>query len=179
MFARWLGAVLVVCSAFLANHPAAAQADLALVMAVDVSASVDDQRFALQRDGVAMGLESQAVFDAIAAGPHRTIELAIIEWSEEQRVLVDWTVVRNRDDLRSVLDALRTGERPQVGWKTSVGDGIASAIALFDRAPLRADRKIIDVSGDGQQNSGKLAAEHARDAAIAEDITINGLPITS
>jgi hypothetical protein len=179
MRARWLGVVLLVASAFLASPPASAQADLALVMAVDVSASVNDERFALQRDGVAKGLESQAVFDAIAAGANRTIELAIIEWSEEQNVLVDWTVIRSRDDLRPVVEALRTGKRPRVGWKTSVGDAIAKAAALFDSAPLKADRRVIDVSGDGQQNSGKLAAGHARDAAVAQDITINGLPITS
>ncbi len=179
MLARFLCAVLLLGGSLLASRPAAAQADLALVMAVDVSASVDDERFALQRDGVAKGLESQAVFDAITAGPHGTIELAIVEWSEEQHVLVDWTVIRNRDDLRSVVNALRTGDRPHVGWKTSVGDGIARAVALFDSAPLHADRRVIDVSGDGQQNSGRLDADRARDAAIAQDITINGLPITS
>jgi hypothetical protein len=179
MIARLLGAAAFVCGLFVANHQAAAQADLALVMAVDVSSSVNDARFTLQRDGVAMALESQAMLDAIAAGRRQTIELAIVEWSEDQQVLVGWTIIHSRADLSAVANTLRTGERPHVGWKTNVGGGIAKAVALFDSAPLLADRKVIDVSGDGQQNAGKLAAEGARDAAIALDITINGLPITS
>jgi hypothetical protein len=177
LIARTLGAACLICSAFLAPFPAAAQADLALVMAVDVSSSVDDQRFALQREGIAAGLES--VLDAVSPGRGQTLELAIVEWSEEQNVLVDWTIIRSRADLDGVVHALRTAVRPNVGWKTNVGGGIAKAIALFESAPLAADRKVIDVSGDGQQNDGNLTAQRARDEAIAKEITINGLPITS
>ncbi len=181
MFARYLGAAAIAGSLFLAPHAAAAQAqaDLALVMAVDVSASINDERFKLQREGIAEGLTSRAVLDAVAAGPRQTIELAIVEWSEQQSVLVDWTVIRGRAELDAVVDALRAKERPQVGWRTNVGGGIAKAAALFDTAPLVADRRVIDVSGDGQHNIGKLTAEDARDVAVANDITINGLPITS
>ncbi len=181
MFARYLGAAAIAGSLFLAPHAAAAQAqaDLALVMAVDVSASINDERFKLQREGIAEGLTSRAVLDAVAAGPRQTIELAIVEWSEQQSVLVDWTVIRGRAELDAVVDALRAKERPQVGWRTNVGGGIAKAAALFDTAPLVADRSVIDVSGDGQHNIGKLTAEDARDVAVANDITINGLPITS
>lgn len=146
-------------------------------MAVDVSSSVDDERFTLQREGIAAGLES--VLGAVGAGPRQTIELAIIEWSEQQNLLVDWTIIRSRGDLDAVVHALRTAVRPKVGWKTNVGGGIARAIALFKSAPLAADRKVIDVSGDGQQNAGNLPAQRARDGAISKDITINGLPITS
>lgn len=174
-----LSAAMIACTMLLATLPAAAQADVALVMVVDVSSSVNEQRFKLQREGIAEGLQSRAVLDAVAGGPRQTIELAIVEWSEEQDVLVDWTIIRDRADLNAVVHALRTNARPRVGWKTNVGGGIAKAITLFDSAPLVADRKVIDVSGDGQQNYGKLAAEHARDAAVAHDITINGLPITS
>ncbi len=179
MFARFLALAGFAGALLSASHPAAAQADLALVMAVDVSASVNDERFSLQREGLAVGLGIQAVLDAIAAGPRQTIELAIVEWSEEQSVLVGWTIIRDRSDLDAVLQTLRTGERPRVGWKTNVGGGIAKAVALFDNAPLAADRLVIDVSGDGEQNYGAIAAEAARDAALAKDITINGLPITS
>ena len=66
-----------------------------------------------------------------------------------------------------------------MGWKTNIGGAIAQAVALFESAPLSADRKVIDVSGDGQQNHGKIPAERARDAAVGKEITINGLPITS
>ena len=180
MLARYFGAAALTGGLFfLAPHGAAAQADLALVMAVDVSASVDDERFKLQRDGIADGLTSRAVLDAVAGGPHATIELAIVEWSEQQNVLLDWTIIRDRADLDAVADILRRAERPQVGWRTNVGGGIAKAAALFDTAPLLADRRVIDVSGDGQHNSGTLTAEQARDLAVANDVTINGLPITS
>jgi Protein of unknown function (DUF1194) len=179
MIARTLAAAIVACGLFATARPAAAQADLALVMAVDVSSSVNEERFSLQREGIANGLESKEILNAIAGGPHQTIELAIVEWSERQYVVVDWTIIHGRADLDAVLHALRTNPRPQVGFRTNVAGGIVKAIALFDSAPLLADRKIIDVSGDGQQNDGKLAAEEARDSAVAKDITTNGLPITS
>ncbi len=179
MMVRTLAAAVLACGALIAARPAAAQADLALVLAVDVSSSINEERFGLQREGIARGLESREILDAIGGGPHQTIELAIIEWSERQHVVVDWTVIHGRADLEPVLKALRTSPRPNVGYKTNVAAGIVNASGLFETAPLLADRKIIDVSGDGQQNEGKLAAEAARDAAVAEDITINGLPITS
>jgi len=179
MTARTMALAGAACALLLAARPASAQADLALVMAVDVSSSVDDGRFSLQREGIASGLESQEILNAIAGGPHRTIELAIVEWSERQYVVVDWTVIHGRADLEAVLQALRTNPRPQVGFKTNVAGGMIEAIAMFDSAPLAADRRVIDVSGDGQQNEGNLTAEEARDAAVARDITINGLPITS
>ena len=164
----------------MSTSAALAQADLALVLAVDVSASVNDQRFNLQREGIAKGLESQPVLSALASGGHQTIELAAIEWSESQSLLLDWTIIRCRDDLDGVARTLRTRERPdQVGLRTDVGIGIAAAADLFATAPLTADRRIIDVSGDGAQNTGDLSAERARDLAVARGITINGLPITS
>jgi len=177
-FGIW-GAAIIACGILVGPHPAAAQADVALVMAVDVSSSVNEARFKLQREGIAEGLQSRAVLDAVAAGAYQTIELAIVEWSEEQDVLVDWTIIHGRADLDAVVQALRTKERPRVGWKTNVAGGIAKAIALLDSAPLLADRKVIDVSGDGRQNHGQVTAKWARDAALAKDITINGLPITS
>jgi Protein of unknown function (DUF1194) len=179
LMARRLAAAVFTCGMLLAIHSAAAQADLALVLAVDVSSSVDETRFQLQREGIAEGLLSQSVLEAVVGGPYKTIELAIVEWSEDQTVLVDWTIIRNHADLNAVAQALRSQARPGVGWKTDIGGAITKGVALFDSAPLPADRKIIDVSGDGQQNQGKIAAERARDAAVGKEITINGLPITS
>jgi hypothetical protein len=176
---RTLAAAVFTCGALLAAWPAAAQADIALVLAVDVSSSINEERFGLQREGIARGLESREILEAIAAGPHQTIELAVIEWSERQHVVVDWTIIRGPADLEPVLKALRTSPRPDVGFKTNVAAGIVNAAGMFETMPLAADRKIIDVSGDGRQNEGKLAADVARDGAVAQDITINGLPITS
>ena len=179
MRARALAALTIAAGFLLTAHGASAQADVALVLAVDVSSSVNDERFALQRDGIVQALLSPPVLEAIAGGPQQTIELAIIEWSEEQSVLLDWTMIRSRADLDQVVQVVHTKFRPKVGWKTDIGGGIAKAVALFDRAPLAASRRVIDVSGDGQQNCGHISAEEARGAAIGQDITINGLPITS
>jgi Protein of unknown function (DUF1194) len=78
-----------------------------------------------------------------------------------------------------VVHALHTTLRPKVGWKTDMGGGIAKAVAVLDRAPTAARRRIIDVSGDGEQNCGHISADQARNAAVMKGITINGLPITS
>jgi hypothetical protein len=179
MFVRLFALVGLAVAVQAGARPAAAQADLALVIAVDVSSSVNDERFHLQREGIAAGLQSPAVVDAVTGGPRGVIELAIVEWSEQQNVLVDWTVIHDAAELRAVAAMLREKGRPQVGWRTDVASGIGKAVALFDSAPLAAERRVIDVSGDGQQNCGKVAAAMARDSALARDITVNGLPITS
>ncbi len=160
-------------------HHAAAQADLALVLAVDVSGSVSDDRFKLQREGIAQALDSDDFAAVVSAGNHQAIEIAVVEWAEEQAVIVPWTVVRRRQDLAEVALRLRTAQRSWVHTRTDPGGGIAVADDLFKRAPLRPDRKVIDVSGDGEQNTGEVPTAEARDGAVARDVTINGLPITS
>jgi Protein of unknown function (DUF1194) len=160
-------------------HPAAAQADLALVLAVDVSGSVSPERFKLQREGIAQALESDEFAAVVSAGNYRTIEVAVVEWAEEQAVVLPWTIVRQRKDLADAAQQLRDAQRSWVHTRTDPGGGIAAADRLLRKAPLAADRKVIDVSGDGQQNVGEIPTSEARDAAIADDVTINGLPITS
>jgi uncharacterized protein DUF1194 len=156
-----------------------AQADVALVLAVDVSGSVNDARFALQREGIVAALDSAAFAAIVAGGSRGTIEIAVVEWAEEQAVILPWTVVRGREDLAVVAQRLREADRAWVHTKTDPGGGIAGAAALFDGVPLLPDRKVIDVSGDGEQNAGEVPTSVARDIATAQDITINGLPITS
>jgi hypothetical protein len=179
MIARLVATTAILGATLLKPDPALAEADLALVLAVDVSSSVNEERFALQREGLAAGLASPAVLAAITGGPQQTIELAVVEWSEEQSVSVEWTIIRAPADLDRVRKALLTSPRPQVGFKTDVGGAIKKAITLLEVAPLAADRKVIDVSGDGEQNAGKVRAEEMREAAVAKGITVNGLPITS
>jgi hypothetical protein len=177
-----LASVMIVIGSFAFSvhaAPATETADVALVMAVDVSSSVNSARFALQREGIAEGLETKAVLDAIVGGPSQKIELAIVEWSEQQQVLLGWKIIRGPADLDEVVRILRTEPRPRVGWKTDVGGGISKALSLFDSAPLAPARKIIDVSGDGAQNQGNFSADQARNAALARGVTVNGLPITS
>jgi hypothetical protein len=154
-----------------------AQADVALVLAVDVSGSVDDSRFQLQREGIASALESTDFAAALAAGANQTVELAVVEWAEEQRVIVPWTVIRGREDLAQLAFRLRCAERVWLHPKTDPGGGIAAADRLFASEPLPAERNVIDVSGDGRQNSGEIETARSRDTAIAHGETVNGLPI--
>jgi hypothetical protein len=158
---------------------AAAQADLALVLAVDVSGSVSDERFKLQREGIANALDSDVLAAAISGGVHQAVEIAVVEWAEEQAVVLPWTVARCREDLAEIAEQLRRAPRSWVHTMTNPAGGIAAADALFASVPLAADRKVIDVSGDGRQNTGEASTAAMRDAAIAHSITINGLPITS
>jgi Protein of unknown function (DUF1194) len=155
------------------------QADVALVLAVDVSGSVDDNRFSLQREGIAAALESEEVAAAVSSGINQTIEIAVVEWAEEQRLLVPWTVLRGRDDLEVLATRLRRASRSWVHTMTDPGSGIAAAEHLFAEQPLVGLRQMIDVSGDGRQNTGEAATADARDDAVSHGLTVNGLPIAS
>jgi hypothetical protein len=155
------------------------RADVALVLAIDVSGSVDDNRFKLQREGIAAALESEEVAAAIAAGVNQKIEIAVVEWAEEQSLLVPWTVLRGRDDLKALATRLRGASRSWVHTMTDPGGGIAAAERLFAGETLVGLRQVIDVSGDGRQNAGEVATADARDAAVSDGITVNGLPIAS
>jgi hypothetical protein len=156
-----------------------ARSDMALVLAVDVSGSVDDDRFKLQREGIAAALESDDFSAAIAGVVNQTIEIAVIEWAEEQRVVLPWTVIHGHGELAALAGRLRRAGRSWVHTMTDPGGGIAAAERLLAVKPLVADRQVIDVSGDGRQNTGDLSTANARDAAVSHGITLNGLPITS
>jgi len=177
----WLAAGLVVALAGTLRGAQAetAEADVALVLAVDVSGSVDDRRFKLQREGIAAALESDDFVAVLAGGGNQTIEIAVVEWAEEQSVVVPWTIIRGRADLLAVTHRLRHAARSWLPVRTDPNGGIAAADRLFASQPLPAMRRIIDVSGDGRQNSGEMATARGRDDAIAHGTIINGLPITS
>ena len=151
---------------------AQSHADLALVLAVDVSGSISEGRFHLQREGIAQALEGMS--EEVGS---ETIELAVLEWSAKTAVIVPWTVLRSSDDLRAIAALLRTQPRTDANI-TDVGLGISAATDLMETVPVPADRMIIDVSGDGIQNNGDLPADKARDIAVSRGITVNGLPIT-
>lgn len=147
------------------------RADVAVVLAVDVSGSINDERFRLQREGLAQAVEGLS--DVIG---RQKIELAVLEWTSDSQVIVPWTALETVDDVHRVAGLLRS--EPRSGsMLTDVGLGISAATDLMAAAPVRADRQVIDVSGDGTQNSGDLPASRARDLAVAQGIVINGLPI--
>lgn len=150
--------------------------DLELMLAVDVSRSIDAYEFALQRQGYANAFRDDQILEAIARGRRGKIAVALVEWSgaAEQKLVVDWTVIRTAEDATGFAQELEQQPRSFAG-RTSISGGIDFALPLFGRT-YQGDRRVIDISGDGINNSGRPAIE-ARDAAVAIDIVINGLAI--
>ena len=153
--------------------------DLLLVLASDVSRSVDTRKFQLQREGYAAALSNPRVIDSIRSGPHGRIAICFVEWSgvTSQKVVIDWTIVSDAASARKIGDQLI--ELPRAfADRTSISAGIEFAMSQLERAPFRGVRRTIDVSGDGTNNSGRDVAL-ARDEALAKGVTINGLVILS
>jgi Protein of unknown function (DUF1194) len=163
--------------------PAAARAaddvDLLLVLAADVSRSIDDTKFQLQRDGYAAAISDPRVLDTIRSGHNGRIGLAFVEWSGTgaQRVVIDWTEIGDAATAKQFGDQLIEAPRSFAG-RTSISGGIEFALAQLATAPFNCVRRTIDVSGDGTNNDGRAVAE-LRDQAVAKGVTINGLVILS
>jgi Protein of unknown function (DUF1194) len=169
---------LFFCASLAAAAPARAETvDLLLILAADVSRSVDEVEFDLQRKGYAAAMADPRVLSAIAGGVHRSIALTYIEWSDtlDQQVVVDWTTVHDGEDAAAFAASVLAAPR-SFASRTSISGAIYFAMQRFAAAPVAADRKIIDISGDGTNNSGPPVTE-ARDQAVASGITINGLAI--
>jgi len=151
--------------------------DAAIVLAADVSRSINDEEFDLQRRGYAAAIVSDKLMEAIHAGPRGAIALAYVEWAGEgeQAIVVDWTVLRAPGDATKFAAVLAAAPRAFVG-RTAIGSALDFAMGLFAEGGIAADRKVIDVSGDGTSNQGRAAAE-ARDAAVKAGAVINGLSI--
>ncbi len=151
--------------------------DLQLVMAVDVSRSIDEVEAELQRRGYIEAMVNQRVVDAILSGEHRRIAVCYVEWagSHYQETVVDWMAIDSAATARRFSDRLAEAPRESQRW-TAVGAGLAFAAQRFERAPFTAKRRIIDISGDGRTNDGPRA-ELVRDKLVAEGFVINGLPV--
>jgi len=172
--------VLAFASALFAASPARTEpVDLLLVLAADVSRSVDSQKFQLQREGYAAALADPRVIDAIQSGRRGRIGLLFLEWSGfgNQKVVIDWTVVDGPKAAQAFGDRLLESPR-SFADRTSISGGIDAAVAQLARAPFEAQRRTIDVSGDGTNNAGRDVGL-ARDEALALGISINGLVILS
>ncbi len=172
---------LLLALALLFAAPAAATepVDLQLVLAVDVSRSVDDEEFRLQREGYAEALKNRAVLDTILSGKHRSIGVTYMEWSNAhlQRQVVKWTRISDGESAALFAEAILSSPRSFSGW-TSISGAIDYAVRLFELSPFDSERLVIDISGDGSNNSGRPVSE-ARDDAVKLGITINGLPIVN
>ena len=153
--------------------------DLLLVLAVDISRSVDDRKFRLQRDGYAGALANPRVMSAIRSGLTGRIAITFIEWSgaNEQTIVADWTLIGTPEEAETLASRIRGAPRAFMG-RTAIGSAIDFSMLQFPRSPYQADRRLIDVSGDGTNNSGVEVTE-ARQAALTQRVTINGLAILS
>jgi uncharacterized protein DUF1194 len=159
------------------NARAAEEVDLLLVLSSDVSRSIDDAKFKLQRDGYAAAIVNPRVIAAIQSGGLGKIAVSFVEWSGagEQKIVIDWTVIR--DEATAKDFSARIVEAPRgFADRTSISGGIDFAMAQLARSPFEANRHTIDVSGDGTNNSGRDVTA-ARDGALAAGVTINGLVI--
>ena len=156
---------------------AAVAVDAAVVLAADVSRSIDDGEFVLERRGYADAIQSSKLMDVISTGRNGAIALAYVEWAgeSEQKVVVDWTVIRKPGDASAFAADLTAAPRSFVG-RTAIGSAIDFAFSRLAAAPIAADRKVIDVSGDGTSNQGRPVTA-ARDAAVEAGAVINGLTI--
>jgi len=156
---------------------AAEPVDLLLVLAADVSRSVTEPKFKLQREGAAAAITHPDVVKAITSGPNRRIAVCFVEWATagQQNVVIDWTVIDDGEAARSFGDKLVEVPRSFAG-STSISNAIDFSVTQLERSPFRAERRVIDISGDGNNNSGRSVTD-ARDDALAKGITINGLVI--
>lgn len=152
--------------------------DVALVLAVDVSASIDDRERQIQREGYAEAIADPSVIEAIAEGAHGRILVTVFEWSDElnDEVRVPWMVISGAEDARKVADMIRKPGSAIPHSTTSISGALWKARAMLDDVPYRAEREVIDISGDGKDYQlGRLST--ARDAVLERGATINGLPI--
>lgn len=152
--------------------------DMALVLAVDVSYSVDETEFRLQMDGIALAFQQSAVHQAIMSGPHRRIAVAVTQWSgENQQVVgIPWKIIDGPKSALLLADRL-TREPRRIGeGGTATGAAMRHAGALLLSAPFNTFRRVIDVSSDGRSNRG-VWPTNIRNQLAARNITVNGLAI--
>lgn len=178
-------ALVMALSAFLLARPAIAPAqtagvtevDVALVLAVDISFSMDLEELALQRAGYVEALRSPEVHKAIANGATGRIGLTFFEWAgvNIQHHLIPWTVIDSPAAAMAFADELEK-QPTRRGQRTSVSGAIDFSVKQLDDSPFRALRRVMDISGDGPNNSGRPVTV-ARDEAVRKGISINGLPI--
>jgi hypothetical protein len=151
--------------------------DVELVLAVDVSYSMDMDELAIQREGYAQAIQSKEFLQALKLGPNGRIAVTYFEWaaSTDQKIIIPWRLIDGPETADAVAaEILKTPIRR--ASRTSISGAINFAMPLFDEDPYRGLRRVIDISGDGPNNNGGPVTV-ARDAAIEKGIVINGLPI--
>jgi len=151
--------------------------DMTLVLVSDVSRSIDDSEFKLEKDGYATAFTSRQVIEAIRGGSIGAIAVAYVEFASsfEVRTVLDWNVIRDEASAQAFADRLTAAPRSFWG-RTAISAGIDRAVQLLAESGFETRRRVIDVCGDGTNNAGRDVTE-ARDDALKAGITINGLAI--
>jgi hypothetical protein len=185
MVARNLLAVLAALAAGLcgAVRPAGAQVDvdLQIVFAIDASASVDRDEFALQMSGIAAAFRDEAVIAAIGSGPRRRIAVRAMIWAESgwPKDATPWHVLDGTESADAFARLIESYPR-RIEGGTGIGSAILHAVRLFDGDALTSRRRVIDLSGDGRETTfrdWKVSPAQARNVAVSRGITVNGLAI--
>jgi hypothetical protein len=150
------------------------QVDLLLALAMDVSRSMNQPQFLLQREGYAGAISNPQVLNAIKSGPNQKIAICFVDWSGpgEQTLVIDWNVIDGVASATHFGDLIARAPRSFY----SIGAGISFAVNQFNSAPFEAERHTIDVSGDGTNDSGR-DVQIARDEAVTKGVIVNGLVI--
>ncbi|MGA2292438.1 DUF1194 domain-containing protein [Bradyrhizobium sp.] len=160
-----------------ADKPAAAAVDVELVIAVDVSYSMDLDELAIQREGYAQAIVSKEFLQALRSLPNGRISVTYFEWAarNDQKIIIPWRLIDGPETADAVAsEIMKTPIRR--ASRTSISGAINFAMPLFDEDPYRGSRRVIDISGDGPNNDGGPVLI-ARGAALEKGIVINGLPI--
>lgn len=162
---------------FADRSPNAVAVDVELVLAVDVSYSMDPEEQALQREGYIQALTSKEFLSALREGANGKIAVTYFEWAgaNDQKIVVPWRVIDGPESADAFAADIAKAPYRRAS-RTSISGAIQFGKALFDNSGYRGLRRVIDVSGDGANNAGMLVVQ-ARDDALAAGITINGLPV--
>jgi hypothetical protein len=176
-------AALIVPAAAQTQAPPAEQKNdvaLALVLAVDASGSVDNRRFELQKQGYAAAFRSPKVLNSIRSLMTQSIAVTMVQWTGPRLhvVVVDWMRVKDEAGVIALATAIEAAPRQLFGGGTSISGAIDYARLLLGQCPCNPARRVIDISGDGSNNSGRPVTQ-ARDEAVHDGVGINGLPILS
>jgi hypothetical protein len=162
---------------FADKRPNAIPVDVELVLAVDVSYSMDPEEQALQREGYVQALTSREFMRALREGANGKIAVTYVEWAgaSDQKIVMPWRLIEGPESADSVASEIARAPLRRAS-RTSISGALLFSKTLFDTSGYRGLRRIIDVSGDGANNSGTLVVA-AREEVLAAGITINGLPI--
>jgi hypothetical protein len=161
-----------------ASASAQTAVDLQLALMVDASGSVNQYRFELQRRGYVDAFRNPKVLSAILGGRTQSIAVTMVQWTGPflHVQVLPWTLIKDEASVKTVASVIERTPRALFGGGTSISGAIDQAMSLFPQSPFKAERQVMDISGDGSNNAGRSVVR-ARDEAVAKDVTINGLPI--